>query len=153
MALGKGEHLVGMIVFDNGGRSVLAISERGYGKRSLLDDYRLQSRGGKGIITIKTTPRTGRLVSIKGVQETDDVMIVTQNGIMIRMNVSSIRMLGRNTQGVRLISLKEGDAIADVTRVVIDEETGPPSVSPLDATNGQDEPEDLESGISGDGAA
>ena len=125
MALGRGEEVIGMIAVqgDNGDdRQVLAISANGYGKRSLLEDYRVQSRGGKGIITIKTTRRTGPLVSIKGVCDDDDLMIVTQNGIMIRMNVQSISTLGRNTQGVRLISLKSGDAIADVTRLVIEDE-------------------------------
>ena len=125
MALGRGEEVIGMIAVqgDNGDdRQVLAISANGYGKRSLLEDYRVQSRGGKGIITIKTTRRTGPLVSIKGVCDDDDLMIVTQNGIMIRMNVHAISTLGRNTQGVRLISLKNGDAIADVTRLVIEDE-------------------------------
>ncbi len=122
MTLGRNEHLVGMIVVENGNLSVLAISSNGYGKRSLLEDYRLQSRGGKGILTMKTTVKTGPLVAIKGVEGGDDLMIVTQNGMMIRMNVGDISTLGRNTQGVRLISLKNGDAIADVTRFVIDED-------------------------------
>jgi DNA gyrase subunit A len=112
-----------MSVFEDGDdRSVLALSANGYGKRSALDEYRLQGRGGKGIITLKTTSRTGPLVTVKGVLGTDDLMIVTQNGIMIRMNVAGISTQGRNTQGVRLISLRDGDAIADVTRVVEDEE-------------------------------
>ena len=125
IALGKGEETIGMVAIkgdDADDRRVLAISANGYGKRSVLDDYRVQSRGGKGIITIKTTRKTGPLVSIKGVCEDDDLMIVTQNGIMIRMNVHAISTLGRNTQGVRLISLKNGDAIADVTRLVIEDE-------------------------------
>lgn len=127
MALGRGEEVIGMVAVrgDNDDeRQVLAISANGYGKRSLLEDYRLQSRGGKGIITMKTTRRTGPLVSIKGVCEDDDLMIVTQNGIMIRMNVHAISTLGRNTQGVRLITLKGGDAIADVTRLVVEGEEG-----------------------------
>ena len=121
--LGKDEIVVGMSVFADGDdRSVLALSAKGYGKRSVLDEYRVQSRGGKGIITMKTTQKTGPLVSVKGVNEADDLMISTQNGIMIRMGVDGISTFGRNTQGVRLISLKDNDAIADVTRVVADEE-------------------------------
>jgi DNA gyrase subunit A len=111
-----------MVVIENGDRDILAISSKGFGKRSSLSDYRVQTRGGKGIITMKTTDRTGRLVTIKGVQSSDDLMIVTHNGLMIRMDVAGISTLGRNTQGVRLINLKPGDAIADVTRLVIEEE-------------------------------
>ena len=121
--LGEEEHVVGMSVFEDGdNRSVLALSANGYGKRSNLDDYRVQSRGGKGIITMKTTGKTGPLVSVKGVLPTDDLMIVTHNGLMIRMGVDGISTQGRNTQGVRLISLKASDQIADVSRVVIDED-------------------------------
>ena len=114
---------------------MLAISANGYGKRTLLDDYRVQTRGGKGIITLKTTPKTGPLVSIKGVLETDDLMIVTGNGTLIRTHVEGISTLGRNTQGVRLIRLKEGDAIADVTRVVVEDD------------------EEVEEGVAGEAAA
>ncbi len=122
MSLSRGEHLVGMIVIENESKDVLAISANGYGKRTELDEYRVQTRGGKGIITMNTKGKTGKLVAIKAVTSQDDLMIVTQNGIMIRMDVDAISTLGRNTQGVRLISLKDGDAIADVTRLVIDEE-------------------------------
>ena len=120
--LKQGEQVIGMVVMWDQRRDVLAISANGYGKRTNLDGYRIQSRGGKGIITMKTTIKTGPLVSIKGVLEADDLMIVTQNGIMIRMHVGDISVLGRNTQGVRLINLKNADAIADVTRVVIEED-------------------------------
>jgi len=119
--LGPGEQVVGMVVIASGeDRDVLAISANGYGKRTLLEGYRVQSRGGKGIITLKTTAKTGPLVSIKGVLESDDLMIITENGVLIRTHVNGISTLGRNTQGVRLIRLKDGDAIADVTRVVIE---------------------------------
>ncbi|NND72291.1 MAG: DNA gyrase subunit A [Rhodothermales bacterium] len=141
--LGPKDVVVGMIVVEGEERSVLAISSNGYGKRTALDDYRVQSRGGMGIITMKTTSRTGDLVSIKGVLPTDDLMIVTEAGILIRINVGGISMLGRNTQGVRLIKLKGDDAIADVTRVVEEKDdeadaaissdgaaTEPPDVSP-----------------------
>src|SRR5690606_4911465 len=122
MTLEEGETVVGMVVFTNGRQDLLAISANGYGKRSLLEDYRLQSRGGKGVRTLKITPKTGPLVAIKAVEDSDDLMIVTQNGIMIRMNVGSISTLGRNTQGVRLINLRDGDAIADVSRVVSEDD-------------------------------
>ena len=123
ISLGDGESVVGMVVIAEGEeRDLLAISANGYGKRTLLDDYRIQTRGGKGIITLKTTPKTGPLVSIKGVLETDDLMIVTGNGTLIRTHVEGISTLGRNTQGVRLIRLKDGDAIADVTRVVVEDD-------------------------------
>ena len=122
MWLGPDDHLVGMIVLDDPSRFVLAISAGGFGKRSPLDDYRTQSRGGKGIITMRTTEKTGPLVAIKAVFETDELMIVTQSGIMIRMNVGRISTLGRNTQGVRLIRLQNGDTIADVTRLVVEDD-------------------------------
>ena len=123
--LSEGEHVVSMVVLTGTDRAVLTISENGYGKRSQLDEYRVQSRGGKGIYTMKTTAKTGPLVSLKGVLDSDDLMIVTQNGLMIRMHVGDISTYGRNTQGVRLINLKEGDAIADVTRVVVEDEDLP----------------------------
>ena len=122
IALSAAETVVGMVVFTDNSRDVLAISARGYGKRTTIDDYRVQSRGGKGIITMKSTAKTGDLISINGVLPTDDLMIVTTSGIMIRMNVGDISIMGRNTQGVRVINLKDGDAIADVTRLVVDED-------------------------------
>ena len=122
ISLGEGEHVVGMVVIGKEDDfDLLSISANGYGKRTPLDEYRLQTRGGKGIITLKTTAKTGPLVAIKGVRETDDLMISTQSGIMIRMHVADISVYSRNTQGVRLINLKPGDAIADVTRVVSEE--------------------------------
>jgi len=123
ISLGEGERVVGMIVAEPGDeKCVLSIGDKGYGKRTEMDEYPTQHRGGKGVITMKTTRRTGPLVAIKGVQETDDLMIVTENGILIRTHVAGISTMGRNTQGVRVISLKDGDAIADVTRVVTEEE-------------------------------
>lgn len=142
--LGRDERVVGMVVIEGNGIDLLSVSENGYGKRSALDDYRVQTRGGKGIITMKTTSRTGKLVAIKGVHDDDDLMIVTQHGIMIRMSVSGISTMGRNTQGVRLISLKDGDGIADVTRLVIDEvaelpENGLPDVEAQSNEPGEDD--------------
>jgi DNA gyrase subunit A len=120
MNLGNSDEVVGMVAMRREAASVLTVSERGYGKRSPLEDYRTQTRGGKGILTMKTTSKTGKLVAIKSVVDGDDLMIVTQNGITIRMRVADIREMGRNTQGVRVINLKDGDRIADVTRLVLE---------------------------------
>ena len=94
----------------------------GYGKRSETDEYRVSHRGGKGIFTVKTTEKTGKMVAIKEVVEKDDVVIVTSNGIVIRQHAKDIRVAGRNTQGVRLIRLDEEDAISDVAAVIADED-------------------------------
>ena len=100
---------------------VLVASENGYGKRSNLDEYRTQNRSGKGVYTLKSTEKTGRLVSILEVLDSDDIMIITNGGVMIRQSVSAIRTIGRNTQGVRLIKLDDGSSISSVTKVVKDE--------------------------------
>jgi DNA gyrase subunit A len=121
--IGEGDALVDMVVVRNTHEStVLAISGNGYGKRSLVDDYREQTRGGKGVITMKITPKTGDLVSLKDVSDNDDLMVITTNGKIIRMHVSDIRTLGRNTQGVRIIRLGAEDMIGGVTRVVKDDD-------------------------------
>ncbi|MFN3597719.1 MAG: DNA gyrase subunit A [Rubricoccaceae bacterium] len=117
MSLREGEHVVGMVAVRDEDAQILAVSAGGYGKRTALAEYREQSRGGLGILTLKTTAKTGDLVALKSVTATDDLMIVTQNGLLIRMPVSDISSLGRNTQGVRVINLREGDAIADVSRL------------------------------------
>ena len=132
MKLPNGEELVGMVSVAPGeSPCILTISENGYGKRTPIGKYSVQGRGGKGLITLKRTDRTGRLVSIKGVQDGEDLMIITENGIMIRTRVNEISTMGRNTQGVRVIDLKPGDSIADVTRVVMDDD---------DASEGDDAP-------------
>ena len=122
MKLDADEEMVGLFAVEPGEEPcVLTVSANGYGKRTPLDKYRIQGRGGKGLITMNRTTRTGPLVTIKGVQEDDDLMIITENGIMIRMSVDEISTMGRNTQGVRVINLKDGDSIADVTRVIPEE--------------------------------
>ena len=119
MTLGKHDTIVDMVVIRNTHEAtVLAISENGYGKRSLVDDYREQSRGGNGVITLKTTPKTGGLIALKEVSDQDDLMVITQRGKVIRMNCGSIRTMGRNTQGVRIMRLDSDGSIAAVTRVV-----------------------------------
>ena len=119
--LTKGHTAIGMIVVEDESRDILTISANGYGKRTPLEEYRLQSRGGNGIIAQKTNAKTGPIVAIKGVIEQNDLMISTVGGIMIRMDIGSISKLGRNTQGVRVIKIRPGDSIADVTKIVIDE--------------------------------
>lgn len=122
------DEIVGMVVMNKEeSNTVLVISENGYGKRSLLEEYRKTKRGGKGVGTLKVTDKTGQLIAIKAVHDSDDLMIVTQSGVTIRMPVNEIRIMGRKTQGVRLINLIEEDVIADVGIVKneeADEETG-----------------------------
>jgi DNA gyrase subunit A len=113
------DEMVDMVVVKNiHEATVLAISEHGYGKRSLVQDYRDQSRGGKGVITLKITPKTGNLIALKEVSDNDDLMIISRKGKVIRMHCKDIRSMGRNTQGVRIIRLTSDDTIGGVTRVV-----------------------------------
>ena len=115
--LTKGDEVIGMeVAIDRG--DILTITENGYGKRTPILDYRLISRGGKGVINIKTSERNGNVVGIKTVKDTDEVMIMSRNGIVIRMPVSSISRIGRNTQGVRVMKLREGDKVTSIARVV-----------------------------------
>lgn len=117
------DELVDMVVVKNVNEAtILAISENGFGKRSLVEDYREQSRGGKGVITMKITPKTGHLIATKEVSDKDDLMIITQKGKIIRMHCNDIRSMGRNTQGVRIIRLGGEDSIGGVTRVVRDDD-------------------------------
>jgi len=102
---------------------VLVVSENGYGKRSDIEDYRITNRGGKGVKTLNITDKTGSLIAIKGVSDNDDLMIINRSGIIIRMAVSDLRVMGRATQGVRLIKINEGDAIAAVAKVEVEEGT------------------------------
>ena len=114
----ENDEVVGMIVVKEGdGYDVMVVSEKGYGKRSSLDDYRITNRGGKGVKTITVTDKTGELVSLKAVTDEDDLMIITKKGTMIRMGVNTLRVMGRATQGVRLINLRNGDEIASIAKV------------------------------------
>jgi DNA gyrase subunit A len=115
------DELVGMICVGKDNPDVLVVSANGYGKRSKIDDYRVTNRGGKGVKTINITDKTGPLVAIKSVTDKDDLMIITQAGVTIRVPVSSIRMTGRAAQGVKLINLREDDAIASVARVEVED--------------------------------
>jgi DNA gyrase subunit A len=114
---GAKNEVIGMICIDDMQANVLVVSEKGYGKRSDIDEYRVTNRGGKGVKTINITEKTGHLVGIKSVTNENDLMIITKNGITIRMNVSDLRVMGRATQGVRLINIQENDWIAAVTKV------------------------------------
>lgn len=123
MDLGDDNELVDMVVIKNTHEAtVLAISENGYGKRSLVEDYREQSRGGKGVITLKVTKKTGELIALKEVSDVDDLMVITEGGKVIRMNCGDIRTMGRNTQGVRIMRLDSEGKIGAVTRVVNEED-------------------------------
>ncbi|TXC82129.1 DNA gyrase subunit A [Luteibaculum oceani] len=116
------DEVVGMVTVKEGEATILVVSENGYGKRSALEDYRITNRGGKGVKTLNVTDKTGELVSLKAVTDENDLMIITKNGITIRMAVENIRVAGRATQGVRLISLKGKDQIAAIAKVEHQEE-------------------------------
>ena len=116
------DEVVGMICVNDIESSVLVVSENGYGKRSAVEDYRITNRGGKGVKTINVTEKTGNLITLKNVTDNDDLMIINKSGIAIRMEVESLRVMGRATQGVKLINLKENDSIAAVAKVVHDDD-------------------------------
>ncbi len=118
----KTDEVVGMIAVDDMDSDILVVSENGYGKRSSLEDYRITNRGGKGVKTISITEKTGNLVAIKNVTDHDDLMIINKSGIAIRMAVEDLRVMGRATQGVKLINLKGKDSIAAVAKVMHDED-------------------------------
>ncbi len=116
------DEVIGMIAINESETDVLVVSENGYGKRSSLEDYRITNRGGKGVKTISVTEKTGNLVAIKNVTDSDDLMIINKSGIAIRLAVENLRVMGRATQGVRLIKVRDGDAIAAVAKVMSDDE-------------------------------
>ena len=116
------DEVVGMISVNDMDSDILVVSENGYGKRSKLEDYRITNRGGKGVKTISITEKTGTLVSLKNVSDGDDLMIINKSGIAIRMEVNTLRVMGRATQGVRLINIKDNDSIAAVAKVVLDDQ-------------------------------
>jgi DNA gyrase subunit A len=118
----KNDEVVGMIAVNDMDANILVVSEHGYGKRSNVEDYRVTNRGGKGVKTISITEKTGKLVSIKNVTDQDDLMIINKSGIAIRMEISTLRIMGRATQGVKLINLKGDDTIAAVAKVMKDDD-------------------------------
>ena len=109
--LRQGDEVVGMVATEDEDADLFTVCENGYGKRTALDNYRSQSRGGLGAINIKTTDRNGKVVALKRVSQGDDLMLITAKGMIIRTGLDELRSIGRNTQGVRLINLKEGDKL------------------------------------------
>jgi DNA gyrase subunit A len=136
--LDSGDQVIGKVVVRREA-TLLTVTERGMGKRSELGEYRVQRRGGKGILTLRKTDRTGACIALKEVLDDDELMMISRNGIIIRVPVKGISVIGRNTQGVRIMNLDEGDAVMDVARVVIEDEggteepTGDESPSPAEA--------------------
>jgi DNA gyrase subunit A len=126
--LEKGDEVIGMVVVRRDA-SLLVVSEKGYGKRSELADYRVQKRGGKGIITLKKTDKTGSIVALMEVIPDDELMMITRHGVIIRLPVDGIRVIGRNTQGVKVMNLDSGDTVVDVARVVKEDEGGAEEVA------------------------
>jgi DNA gyrase subunit A len=119
--LGKGDIVVGLLVIKRND-NILVVTENGFGKRSDINDYRITRRGGKGVITVKTTDKVGKMIAMMEVVDGDEFVIISSRGMVIRQSVKEIRVMGRNTQGVRVIRLNEGDKIADIAKVVPEEE-------------------------------
>ena len=120
----KDDRLVGMLLIKREGTTVLVATEKGFGKRTEISQYRAQKRGGKGVLTMKTTDKVGKMVTIKEVVDKDDLMIITNQGVLIRQPVAQIRAIGRATQGVKLIKLGEGTLVSSITRIMSEEEDG-----------------------------
>ena len=142
------DKVIGMICITRSDANLLVVSEKGYGKQSSIDDYRITKRGGKGIKTLNITDKTGKLVAIKEVGSEDELMIINRSGITIRIKLDELRVMGRATQGVRLIKLNEGDeisSVAKIERLAVDEiildENGEIGLPPHDAESGTDETE------------
>jgi len=119
--LTKGDKVVGLLVIKRND-NILVVTEKGYGKRSDINDYRITHRGGKGVITVKTSEKVGKMIAMMDVVDGDELVIISSHGMVIRQSVKNIRVMGRNTQGVRVIRLNEGDAIADIAKVIPEEE-------------------------------
>ena len=133
---GKEDEVIGMVAVNDNDSDILVVSENGYGKRSSIEDYRITNRGGKGVKTINITEKTGKLVAIKNVTDDDDIMIINRSGIAIRMSVANLRVMGRATQGVRLIKVREDDAIAAVAKAMKDEDDSENEDQSLSENNG-----------------
>lgn len=141
ISLADNDVVIGMVCVSSEEEDLLVVSEKGYGKRSKVSDYRITRRGGKGVRTMNITEKTGKLVGIKAVEDEDEIMIINKSGIAIRMRVSDIRVMGRATQGVRLIKLTKKDAISSIAKVDKDnEESGE---TPADLSHNENTPEDL----------
>ncbi len=142
VTLSSGDQVVGMVVIQPG-MSLLTVCENGFGKRTDIEEYRLQKRGGSGVINIKTTERNGKVVALRAVNDSDELMMITAGGIMLRTDVASLREIGRATQGVKLISPEEGDKVVSVAKIVkddeeLDDQAGPGESSPPEVKNADD---------------
>ncbi len=136
--LSDGDEVIGMIVVnDIQNETVLVVSERGYGKRTAVEDYRITNRGGKGVITLNITEKTGNLIAIQSVTDEDGLMIINKSGVAIRMGMEDLRVMGRNTQGVKVINLKNNDEIAAVAKVMMDKEVEDEEESEETTENGE----------------
>ncbi len=123
ISMEEDDEVIGMIVVNDVEReTVLVVSEKGYGKRTAVEDYRITNRGGKGVITLNITEKTGNLIAIQNVTDDDGLMIINKSGVAIRMNMDEMRVMGRNTQGVRMINLKKNDEIAAIAKVEMDKD-------------------------------
>lgn len=123
ITIADNDEVIGMVCIENENETVLVVSEKGYGKRTGIDDYRVTNRGGKGVKTLNVTEKTGHLIAIKSVTDDNDLMIINKSGVALRIAVADLRIMGRATQGVRLINLGETDSIAAVAKVEISEPT------------------------------
>jgi len=121
IVLGRGDEVIGLVTVPDEA-SVLVVTEKGMGKRTKISQYRKQKRGGKGVINVRLSPKTGNVVSIKEVTAADELVLITRNGIVNRQRVAEIRETGRNAQGVKLVNLDRGDTLVDVTRIVSEKE-------------------------------
>jgi len=120
--LSKGDIVVGLLVIKRQG-TILVVTEKGFGKRSDINDYRTTKRGGKGVITVKTSDKVGKLIAMMDVTDSDELVIISTQGMVIRQAVKEMRVMGRNTSGVRVIRLSEGDSIADIAKVVPEDDS------------------------------
>jgi DNA gyrase subunit A len=118
----ESDEVIGMVSVNDMESEILVVAENGYGKRSSIEEYRITNRGGKGVKTLNITEKTGKLISINSVTDSDDLMIINKSGLTIRMNVADLRVMGRATQGVKLINIKGSDSIAAVTKVMKEDE-------------------------------
>ena len=140
ISLENGDYVVSMVVVKRQ-TSLLSVTEKGFGKRSEISEYRITNRGGKGVINMKTTDRVGNVLAVKEVVDKDGLMIITQKGIVIRQDIKSIKVIGRNTQGVKLINLDEGDKVTDVARII--SENGEANGDTNGNGNGHGDPDNL----------
>ncbi len=124
--IGKGDKVVGLLVIKRQGTSILVVTEKGYGKRSDINDYRVINRGGKGVITVKANQKNGKMIALMEVVDNDELVIITTKGMVIRQSVKDLRIMGRNTQGVRVIRLKDNDSIADIAKVISEDDANLP---------------------------